>query len=472
MTILNKLWEQLRVRLIIVFAAIAVITYLLSGLSLYRSVDTRLLALRRREVTQRANEIQALLEQSLETGITLEYAAKNIPLVAGNNGIHIFDQNGELIIDYIPFLLQDDLSTVNILGQGELIALPNDVRYLVVSEPLHQQGTIIGEVVVSTSLANINSVIADLNIQLTAALVASLIAIAGAGIFIGSNIARVLGEIETAAQAIAQGEFDQRILVRSQDEVGRLATTVNDMAVQLSILSQSQSQFFSKVSHELRTPLTIVKGFAITILRNDDLDQNTRGQVEIINQQTDSLTRLVDDLLDLVRVDVGQLMLEFESTNLVDIVSEVCEGYQIIFREKDISLKIEHKVDPIKAIADPQRIKQVIRILLDNAIKYLDSGDEVVIGIKTNGEKATIIVADNGPGIPTESLSMVFERFFQVESTQDGMGLGLALAKELVESHEGMITIESGSPTGCCFRITLPKDITMNGRNVSTCSSF
>jgi two-component system phosphate regulon sensor histidine kinase PhoR len=95
---------------------------------------------------------------------------------------------------------------------------------------------------------------------------------------------------------------------------------------------------------------------------------------------------------------------------------------------------------------------------LDNAIKYLDSGNEVVVGFKANEAEATIIVADNGPGIPVESLPRVFERFFQVEAAQDGMGLGLALAKELVESHEGIITVESDSAKGCCFRITLPKE--------------
>ena len=460
MTIFEKLWDQLRVRLITIFAAIAVITYLLSGFSL-RSVDARLLGLRRGEVTQRANEIQALLEQSLEGGLALSEAATTVPLVPGNNGIHIFDQNSELVVKYIPSFLQDDLSQVDVGAQEDVIVLPNDERYLVVSKPLRQDGTIVGEVVVSTSLENISSVIDDLTVQLTAALVASLIAIAGAGIFIGSNISRVLGEIETAAQAIAQGEFDQRIQIHSQDEVGRLAATVNEMAVQLSKLSQAQSQFFSKVSHELRTPLTIVKGFAITILRNERLESQIRGQAEIINQQTDNLTRLVDDLLDLARIDVGKLMLQFESTDLVKIISEVCEGYQIIFDEKNISLKVEPKVGYVKAIVDPQRIMQVIRILLDNAIKYLDSGDEVVVRFRANEEEAEIVVEDNGPGIPPDSLPMVFERFFQVETKQDGMGLGLALARELVESHQGRITLESGIPTGCRFKIVLPKETTI-----------
>ena len=133
---------------------------------------------------------------------------------------------------------------------------------------------------------------------------------------------------------IAEGDFEQRVLVTSRDEIGRLATTINDMADKLAALSEARNQFFSKVSHELRTPLTHIKGFAITLLRQDDLDSQARRRLNIINDQTDRLTRLVDDLLDLARLDVGQLALECEETDIVRLVSDVVRAYHLQAQQK------------------------------------------------------------------------------------------------------------------------------------------
>jgi signal transduction histidine kinase len=443
------------VRLILIFAAIALITYLFSGLSLYSSLEAQLLRLEEHKLAQRTAEVATLIETSLANGQSLEAATSELHLLpAFGYGLRVEDRNGRLINEYLPASLQIERSASATFD--EVHTLPDGRRYLILSQPLQQQQAVVGRLTLFALLTSIDDALVELNPQLYLALIATLVAIAGAGAFIGGGLSRTLGEIEAAAKAIAQGQFDHRIQVRGNDEVGRLAATINDMAFQLATLRRSRAQFFSKVSHELRTPLTIIKGFAITLLRRDDLDPQMKRQINIINQQTDNLTRLVDDLLDLARVDVKKLTLQRELTNLVNLVEDVVDSYQVLSLEKNQALQADMKAAELPVLIDPQRIKQVISILLDNAFKYAGDGDEIVVRVAQEGENALLAVADNGPGIPQENLPHVFERFYQVEPTHGGMGVGLALARELVKAHNGEITAENRPRGGCQFTILLP----------------
>lgn len=458
MTLLDKWWAQLRIRLIIVFAAIALITYLLSGLSLYRSLDSRLVALREEELQQRTREFQGNIEALLNEGEPLETAVNyfhSLPASAGYRVV-FFNTGQDIVGRAFPDMLNGELTDSSDLEWYQTTIIKNTPRIMYYSVPFYHQEEIAGTLVVYTSLTNIDNALTDLYPQLYVALVFSLVAIAGAGIFIGSNISRVLREIENVSQAIAQGEFDRRVEVHSTDEVGRLAQTINEMAAQLSTLSQAQAQFLSKVSHELRTPLTIVKGFAITILRSADLDMEKQRQIDIINQQTDNLTRLVDDLLDLSRIDVNQLTLIKQPTNLVTVVQSVMDAYEVLAQEKQIALYFYAEADQLQALVDEQRINQVCTILLDNAFKHAIASDVVSVTLTHDDAQVMIVVEDSGPGIPPEDLPHVFERFYQSASAQEGMGLGLSLARELIYAHGGEIYVHNRQPKGCCFTIALP----------------
>jgi signal transduction histidine kinase len=161
--------------------------------------------------------------------------------------------------------------------------------------------------------------------RLLTGVVFSLVAIAGAGLYISRNVTRILRETERAAHRISQGDFNYRIKVTSDDEVGRLTRTINQMAQELQQLSQARAQFLSKVSHELRTPLTIIKGFCVTLLRESPPPDQQRS-LQVIDQQTDYLTRLVTDLLELSRSQAGSLQLQVQSVDLVDLAQEVVES--------------------------------------------------------------------------------------------------------------------------------------------------
>lgn len=454
MIILRRLWAQLRVRLIIVFTAIALITYLYSGVALYRLLFSRIPQIQQEILRDRLTAVQELLGSAAAQGRNLEETAAILDEVAfvGDFGVLVNAPDGALSQRFVPPAQQalppdgmDDEAVVYFGPEGE--------RFVAVRGPLTGGA---GTLTVFASLAPLDAMLQEVLPRLWVALIASLMAIVGAGVFIGSNISRVLREIEEVANAIAQGEFDRRVAVESRDEVGRLAGTINKMAERLAELSDTQTQFLSKVSHELRTPLTIVKGFAITLRRSDRLDAEAHRQVNIIDQQTNHLTRLVDELLDLVRADAGRLVIQPEPVELVDLVTRAYESFEPLALEKEIDLALVHDGDAIDISLDPHRVNQVINILLDNALKYVEPGGRIELQVRRNSAYAAIVVSDDGPGIPTGSIDRIFERFNQIDSKRGGVGLGLAVAKELIEAHQGTIAATNVREGGCQFEVCLP----------------
>lgn len=291
---------------------------------------------------------------------------------------------------------------------------------------------------------------------LALALIGSLVAIAGAGVYVGGNIARVLRNIERVALRIAKGELDQRVPVTSHDEIGRLAQTINDMADELARLTETRNQFLGKVSHELRGPLARIKVLALTIPLDENLSPTAMRYLSIIDDESDNLTRLVEDLLELSRLDVGHMVLECEQTDVVKLVADIIIASQKAAQEMQVSLILEASAEDIWVWLDPQRIRQVINNIINNALRHSAKDGCVRVIVELGEPGVWIVVEDTGPGIPEGNLELVFERFYQGAPNQEGMGLGLAVAKELVEAHGGTIGVRNRPEGGCSFTVWLP----------------
>ena len=453
MTPLRRLWAQLRVRLIIVFTAIALITYLYSGLGLYRVLFNRIPQIQIEVLRDRLTTVQALLETPAVAGENPGGTAALLEssVRVADFGVLVREPNGQPAARYVP--PERGLVPPEGSDAAEQVYFgPDGERLVAVMAPLSAGGTL----TLFSSLSAMDKMLQTVLPRLWLALITSLLAIVGAGVFIGSNISRVLREIEEVANAIAQGEFARRVAVESQDEVGRLAGTINKMAERLAELSATQTQFLSKVSHELRTPLTIVKGFAITMRRSERLDPEARRQVDIIDQQTNHLTRLVDELLDLVRADAGRLVIQPEPVELLDLVGRAYESFQPLAHAREIEMILLSECAALELALDPHRVYQVITILLDNALKYGAPGGRIELQVRRNATHAQIVVRDDGPGIPAASIDRIFDRFYQIDADRGGVGLGLAVAKELVEAHQGTITAANAPAGGCRFEVCLP----------------
>lgn len=244
-------------------------------------------------------------------------------------------------------------------------------------------------------------------------------------------------------------------------EVRALGRALNEMIAQVRTSQQSQLDFVANVSHELKTPLTSIQGFAQALMDGTAHTPEARLQAaEVIYQESARMNRLVLDLLALARLDAGTADLQREPLDLNVLLSHLAERFQPQARDAGVELALDLRPIP-DVIGDEDRLAQVFTNLLDNAVKYTPSGGRVLLTLRQADHQAHVTVEDTGPGIPTEELSRVFERFYQLDKSRPGgpgkgTGLGLAIAREIVEAHQGAITVRSQPGQGAVFVVKLP----------------
>ncbi|MBN1423895.1 GAF domain-containing sensor histidine kinase [Candidatus Fermentibacteria bacterium] len=230
---------------------------------------------------------------------------------------------------------------------------------------------------------------------------------------------------------------------------------------ELKELDTAKDEFISSVSHELRTPLTSIRSFSELLLTFDDDQRERRREfLGIINDESKRLTRLIDDVLDIAKIESGQTEWRLQKLDIGELVRNVVELQKPSAEERKITLKVMPAPLLQVVIADRDRIKQVLVNLLSNAVKFSHPGDEVLVSSRMDGEEVAITVADQGVGIPQESRHRVFMRFQQLGDAttgkHPGTGLGLSICKEIVSRHGGRIWVDDNSPRGCVFTFTLP----------------
>jgi len=254
-------------------------------------------------------------------------------------------------------------------------------------------------------------------------------------------------------------EIETSLIETSPGERIGIIAVIRDITA-LRELEQAKSDFVSTVSHELRTPLTSIKAYTATLRRQDvDFDENTRQEfLQVVEEETDRLTRLVSDILDVSRIESGRLELKKRDFDLAKLVRIIIGKLQSQFPKHEIMLAGPESIDPV--CADPDKIEQVFVNLVDNAVKYSPSGGEITLTLAAQQRSVECSVQDSGVGIPAEHLAYIFEKFHRVDNraTREiyGTGLGLYVSKSIVEAHGGTIWAESELGKGSTFRFTLP----------------
>jgi signal transduction histidine kinase len=332
---------------------------------------------------------------------------------------------------------------------------------------LVEDDQLVGVVYLSQPLGDVTAVLRDLRARLLLAAAIALLLSAVVGLLLSGAITRPLRRLTAAAGAVAQGQFDQQVPVRSGDEIGRLSLAFNDMTARLQAARQMQVDFVANVSHELRTPLTSIKGMLETLRAGAVDDPGVRDDfLETAESETDRLIGLVNDLLLLSRVDSAALNLRRESTDVGQLVQVTVDRLTPQANAKDLAVKLEAKPDTPPAWIDPGRIEQVLVNLLDNAIKYSPPAAMVVVKVFAGPDHfVQVSVHDQGIGIPAEDLPFVGQRFYRADKARSrsegeqavgGSGLGLAIAQALVQAHGGRLWIESREGQGTTVSFTLP----------------
>ena len=275
------------------------------------------------------------------------------------------------------------------------------------------------------------------------------------GLLAAGTLARRLQRLETAAERIAGGDFAVPVVDRSDDEIGQLASAFDRMRVQLAQLDMARKEFVANASHELRTPLFSLAGF-LELLTDEDLDEETRnGFLATMQSQVERLTKLSTDLLDLSRVDAGQLSVVRELVDVGDLARVLVAELEHVSAGHVLETDIE---DDVWCLCDEERVLQVGRAFLANALVHTPRGTRIVIRVRRRGSLAELAVADDGPGIPAAQQEAVFERFFRGEGgVASGSGLGLAIARELARLMGGAVRLES-KPGATVLTLELPAE--------------
>lgn len=358
---------------------------------------------------------------------------------------------------------------------GEFVGKTLSPSQVQVGAPIQVDGEIVGTLIATPGPQFVSGTPAGdfvqaVNRSIWLALIAagSLALILGAGLFF--QITRPLRRLQKAAQAISTGDLSQRVSVQTKDEIGDLGRSFNQMAESLSRAQTQRRQMIADVAHELRTPLAVLQANVEGM--QDGVVQNDTEQLGALHEQVLHLNRLVGDLRLLSLAEAGELKLERQSADLGLLVARAAEQFRTRAAQKNISLNVTVEKDLPQASVDTDRINQALNNLLENALRYTPDGGWIEVGAAAGQGRPGQIrlwVADTGPGIASEDLPFIFDRFYRGDKSRSrasgGSGLGLAIVKQLIEAHAGKVEVENPSappvdhsPYGTRIVITLPAE--------------
>lgn len=277
------------------------------------------------------------------------------------------------------------------------------------------------------------------------------------GILLSRLFLRPLTELTHAITAMRQGDYEHKVQVRSQDELGTLAQTFNEMRAEIQHANHLRKQMTADIAHDLRTPLNVISGYLEAL--QDGTLQPTPARFEAMSQEAQLLKRLVEDLRTLSLADAGELKLVYHSVPARELLEQVQQSFEPLALEQGVRLHVEADATLPNLRVDRERMVQVLANLVANALRYTPPGGAVTLAAQAREGGVQIAVKDTGSGIPADKLPNIFERFYRIEESrvenQGESGLGLAIAKSIVEAHQGTIAAESRVGTGTSITITL-----------------
>jgi two-component system sensor histidine kinase BaeS len=370
----------------------------------------------------------------------LEQSARDVPVL-------LVDPEGNVVYPTEGTLPDRRLSEEE-LQRGQAIVLPNGETWILVPYRTNPQLAQLEQRFLWTTRRSLWLA------GLAAVAVAILLSI-----FLLRQMTRPLRRLDAATRRIAKGEFSERVGIQTSDEIGRLARSFNEMAESLERAERTKKQMIADVSHELRTPLAAVRS-ALEALR-DGLIESTPETLASLHDKILLTTRLVGDLHQLTLADDGRLSIQVAPCRIEEIVDTIVETIGVQLEDSSVRLDRRIPADLPAIVVDRQRIEQVFLNLLANAIRHTPEGGSISISAVERPEGIELGICDSGPGLTEIDLAHVFDRFYRADDARTGdggAGLGLSIAKALIDAHGGRIWAENGSSGGACFHIVLPTE--------------
>jgi heavy metal sensor kinase len=439
----------------------------------------------RSDVARRLDERSASAQRALGESV-LEHESEGLTLTAPNSGdgpsgdevLILADAGGSILGMWGRAVDQPDRLVRIVLTDGsraqepvflqELHTVGSDGQSTVgdfafLASPIGHEGQVSGYLIFGRE-----SDVAEQQRRLAASLLLGsmgMLAVAFlGGLWIADRAMRPVASITQAARSIGETDLGRRLNLPGRDELADLAATFDQMIARLQAAFDRQRRFVADSSHELRTPLTIINLEAGRALETDRTPEEYRASLHVVETEGRRMARLVNDLMMLARMDAGQTVMEFKPLDLSQVAGEVLQRLGGLAQQRGVRL-VAGSNPPIPVLADRQYLLQMISNLVENGIKYAGSAREVRVETAVENEAAVLRVSDTGPGIPPEHLSLLFDRFYQVDTarSQDdaepaspqGSGLGLSIAKSIVDAHHGEIRVHSVLQQGTTFEVRL-----------------
>jgi two-component system, OmpR family, sensor histidine kinase BaeS len=340
------------------------------------------------------------------------------------------------------------------------------------SAPIEVDGAVVGWLVIGDGVRRPGpgTPEADFFARIREAIIYSAIGATGLALLLGIVLARTLThplrELTTATQAVARGALGRQVAVRSRDELGALAESFNQMSADLAHASTLRRQMTADIAHDLRTPLSVILGYT-EALREGKLPPD-QEMFETLHTEAQHLQRLVDDLRTLSLADAGELPLTRQPIAPVLLLERIAVAYKTQAQDRGVALDVRAAREMPAIDVDPERMAQVLGNLLSNALRYTPGGGRITLAVDSRGGTVELRVEDTGAGIAPDDLPLVFERFYRGDESRHGSdgssGLGLAIARSIVEAHGGTIGVASAPGRGTTFTITLPAATAIDSR--------
>ncbi len=378
--------------------------------------------------------------------------------------VQVIDHNGNVIVSTTGFQSEKtdmpDFYKAKEVGTAFVSKLETSTGedILVGSTPLYDEsGTFLGGYRWITSLRAINKMSAGFAAMCVAVALMVLFIFGFSGVYFMKSIVNPIKDVGNISRKIAMGDFDSRIEISKNDEIGELCEAINYMASELQSAQNLKNDFISSVSHELRTPLTAIRGWGETAKMSVGTDDElvNRG-LDVVLSEADRLSNLVEELLDFSRMETGRLQVNSMPLSVTKILTESADMYAELSRQNGIDFVFTTPEEELEVMGDSDRLKQVFINIIDNAVKYTESGGQVLISQLREEACVRIQVTDTGVGIPEADIDRVKEKFYKANKTVRGSGIGLAVADEIIKQHKGLLFLESTEGAGTTVTIVLP----------------
>ena len=382
---------------------------------------------------------------------------------SGQPVVSVFAGNGSRPEEVNPFIMQR-VEKGGYIGNGKFNGIYDDSHYVVGLPVTGSDGSMVGAVFTAVDMHELTVYLLNiLRIILFVSLVSLLLAFMIIGVF-SYRIVVPLRKMAEAAREMGAGNFSVRVPNGGdqEDEIGQLAEAFNSMAVSLSNSENANRSFIANVSHELKTPMTTIAGFIDGIIDGTIPPEEEKKYLRVVSVEVKRLSRLVRTMLDLSRIDNGELRLTKAKRDICPIIVDVMLSFEKKIEDKRLDIRGMEDLAPMVVDCDADMIHQVVYNLVDNAVKFTNEGGYIAVSLREHAGKVTVGIENSGEGISPPELSMIFDRFYKTDKSRahdkNGMGLGLFIVKSIINLHGGEIHASSVQNEYTRFEFTLPVD--------------